>query len=603
MNDSLPSKDGKVISLFLFLLSGFVLFLGVMLYSALKDRAMPSLYTKKTSKATRGSILSADGYTIAQTKKLYRATINTAYLDPDKKELFIKLFSIYSGLDPKEVAAKIEPKMSDGKKGIVVLSYNIAQKEAEYLKQLSYELISRFKIFIQVKDSNGKRIIQGLDIVENGEGRVYNYGTLLTPLIGYINRVSQKDYTHSRGVKGLEARFEDDLAAKEDELIQGPRDVNGYVVLNRDSFSKSKEDGLNLVLTIPISLQLKVERILDEMRVELGAKEIIAILVNAANGDVLSLASSNRYNPNFIKKDDYQSLNIGAIEYGYEPGSVLKPITYALLLDKNLINPYDMINGYNGRYMLGKRTITDEHRFDRLSAQEAIIYSSNIAIAQIVQKLSGFELHNGLESFGFSRASIPDLLYEQTGYIPHQRQLDSEVYKATTGYGYGLKANLMQLIRAYGVFNNNGVMLNPRVIKSFIDSHKNVIEVSHEQGTRIIDSKTAIKVKDVLEQVVNIGTGTKAKMDGLVIGGKTGTAHIVEAGKYVRKYNTSFIGFANDKQKRYNLAIRVIEPSISQFAAQTSVPVFKKIVELLIEEGYLKPDVIEQPSISDDNLN
>ncbi|MCK4974357.1 MAG: penicillin-binding protein 2, partial [Sulfurimonas sp.] len=83
------------------------------------------------------------------------------------------------------------------------------------------------------------------------------------------------------------------------------------------------------------------------------------------------------------------------------------------------------------------------------------------------------------------------------------------------------------------------------------------------------------------------------KTEGLEIGGKTGTAHIVEKGKYVNKYNTAFVGFANDKENRYTIGVAVIQPKKTQFASQTSVPVFKKAVDIMVEEGYLKPDIVE----------
>lgn len=599
MNIRTKTKSKKIATLYSFLVLLFLLFLGAILYTTLNDRDLPSLYTKKVSKATRGSIISADGYSVASTQKLYRATINTNYLDPLKKDLFVELFSIYSNIPAKDIYKKL----ADSKDGAVVLSYSIPQKEAQYLKQLSYEL-NRLKVFVEVKNkTTGKKIVQGLNIIENGDGRIYKYADLLTPLIGYTNRVNEDGYMHSMGVKGIEKRFESDLVAKQDELSQGLRDVNGYVLLNGDSFSRAKEDGLDIKLTIPVALQLKIEKILDEMKLYLGAEEIMVALMDVSSGNLLSLASSNRYVPDSIQKDDYQSLNIGAIEYGYEPGSVIKPLTFAILLDNGRVNPYDMINGYGGKYQLGKKVITDEHKFDRLSAEEVIIYSSNIGTAQLAQRLSGTELSNGFISFGLSKPSIPDLYLEQVGSIPHPKQLDNEIYKATCAYGYGMKVNLLQLVKAYSAFNNNGKTITPRVISSFIDSQKKEIAIAKEEQVQVISSTTAARVKDILIKTVNIGTGIKAKTDGLEIGGKTGTAHIVEAGQYVKKYNTSFLGFVNDKEHRYTMGVRVLKPSKSQFAAQTSVPVFKKIVDLMVEEGYLKPNIIEQPSVTNPTLN
>jgi cell division protein FtsI (penicillin-binding protein 3) len=100
-------------------------------------------------------------------------------------------------------------------------------------------------------------------------------------------------------------------------------------------------------------------------------------------------------------------------------------------------------------------------------------------------------------------------------------------------------------------------------------------------------------MKKILIKTVQKGTGKKARTQGLEIGGKTGTAHKVEKGKYIHKYNTAFMGFANDATHNYTIGVIVNEPKKSHFAAQTAVPVFKKAVDIMIEDGYLEPNVVE----------
>jgi len=284
-------------------------------------------------------------------------------------------------------------------------------------------------------------------------------------------------------------------------------------------------------------------------------------------------------------------------EYSFEPGSVIKVITFSLLLDRGLINPYDLVNGHNGRFKIGRKVITDEHRFDWLSAEDVIVHSSNVGIAQLAQKLSGDEFHTGLLNFGFSKKSTSDLIYEKTGSIPSSRRLENEIYKATCAYGYGIRANLMQLIRAYSSFNNNGRIVKPRIVNNFTDEFNRKIKIEEEEPIQAIKSSTAQRVNKVLIKTVNEGTGTKAITEGLVVGGKTGTSHIVEKGKYVNKYNTSFLGFVNDKDKSYTMGVVVIQPHKSQFAAQTAVPVFKKVIDTMVEEGFLTPTPVSQPDV------
>lgn len=559
-----------------------------MLLNVIKPRHLPSMYAKNTSKAMRGNIISADGFTIASTSKLYKAVVNTYYIDPEKKELFIALFSIYSGIDAKDVK-----KALNKRKGIVVLSYTISQKRAKYLKKLGREL-RRYKVFIPRADAkDASKSIHGLSIIESGESREYPYDKLLTPIIGYTHKIEEDGYTKIKGVKGIEKRFEAELEPRVDELSQGRRDVNSYIILNKNSFTKLQVNGLDIKLNIPVSLQIRVENMIDAMKVELDAKEIIVAVMESSSGKIITLASSNRYTPKSIKKSDYPSLNSSAIEYSFEPGSVMKTITFALLLDKNKINPYDLVNGHNGRYKIGRKTITDEHPFDWISAENVIVHSSNIGIAQLAQKLSASEFRNGFRSFGFTKKSCPDLIYEKTGSIPSLKKLKSAIYKATLAYGYGMRANLMQLIRAYSVFNNNGKITTPQIIDSFVDEYGVEIKIPTPTQYQVIKPSTAQRVKKVLIKTVNKGTGKNTITKGLIVGGKTGTAHMVEKGRYVRKYNTAFLGFVNDKTHKYTMGVVVIEPKTSQFAAQTAVPVFKSTIDILVNEGYLKPSLVQ----------
>ncbi len=559
-----------------------------MLLTVIKPRHLPSLIAKTSSKAERGNIISADGFNIATTKKLYKAIVNTRYIDPEKKELFIKLFSIYSGIDTKIIEKKLA-----SNSGSVVLSYLVAEKEAQYLKKLAYEL-RNFKVFMKIKNKKTGRIsMHGLSIIESGESREYPYGDLMTPIIGYPQKIEDDWYTRVKGIKGIERRFNDELSSKQDGFSRGSRDVNSYIILNNNSFTKPKINGLNIKLTIPLSFQIKVEKMCDSMKKELRAKEVMLAVMESKTGKVLSMASSNRYYPKKILKRDYSSLNSGMIEYSFEPGSVIKPITFALLLDKGLVNPYDLVNGHNGKFRIGRKVITDEHRFDWLSAENVIVYSSNVGIAQLSQKLSGVEFYDGLISFGFAQKSTNDLIYEKVGSVPNSRRLENEIYKATCSYGYGMRANLMQLMRAYSAFNNNGRIVYPKLVDYFIDDRKFKIDVDDYEAIQVIKSSTAQRMKKILIKTVNKGTGTKTKTAGLIIGGKTGTAHIVEKGKYVNKYNTAFLGFANDKTNYYTIGVVVVQPKKSQFASQTAVPTFKKCVDIMVEDNYLTPSILK----------
>jgi len=577
------NKASKIILLFLLLLIGFLIFLSVMLMTALKPRDIPSLYASDSSKAQRGNIISADGFHIATTQKLYKAVVNTLNIDPAKRELFIRLFSIYSGMDPKEIDQRLR-----SRKGSVVLSYHISPKTAQYLKSLAFEL-RRLNVFTEYTLPSGRSVLYGLNVIESGETRDYPYDRLLTPVIGYPRKSEEEGYTLNSGVKGIEKQYDEALGARQDEEQQALRDVNNYLILNKQSITKMAQDGYDVHLNIPVTLQIRIEKILDRMKEQLDAEEVMAVVMESQTGKVRALASSNRFLPKDIKRSDYPALQTNAIEYSFEPGSVIKPLIFALLLEHGRVNPFDLVNGHNGRFKIGRKMIVDEHKFDWLSAENVIVHSSNVGIAQLAQKLDAADYYQGLLDFGLTQSSGIDLPYEKRGTMPSLRQLDTEIYKAITSYGYGLRANLIQLLKAFNSFNNNGRMVTPVITDALVDEHGRRSPVVTEPPRQVVSPATAERMKKILIKTVNEGTGVAAKTPGLEVGGKTGTAHIAENGHYVNSYNSSFVGFANDGNIRYSFAVTVIRPKGNYFASLTAVATCKMIIDMMVEEGYLKP--------------
>ncbi len=577
------TKSSKVVLLFFIIMTAFVIFLSTMFYTAIKPRHLPSLYTSTKTNAERGSIISADGFHLAITKKVYKAMVNTKNIDPDKKELFIQLFSIYSDIPTQKIRRKLR------RHGVVTLSFAIPEQQAQYLKRLAYEL-RRLKVFREYELPNGRHILQGLDIIESGEARLYPYGDLLTPVIGYPVKYEDKEYTRSKGKKGIERKYNKTLMPESNGLQRGRRDVNGFMILNKESHTKYPQNGFDVKLTIPVRLQSRVEQMCDKMKAKMGAQQIMVSVMEAETGRMLVLASSNRFTPRHIRNRDINSLQIHAVEYSFEPGSVLKPIVFSILMQHKLVNPFEVVNVHNGRFKIGGRWITDEHKEDYLSAENVIVYSSNIGIAQLAQRLNAMQYYQGLLSFGFSQKSDIDLTREVHGKIPSLRELGTTTYKASASYGYAIRANLIQLVKAYNVFNNHGRLVTPHLVDMLIEPDGHEIPTETEEATQLLAPEIAERVKRILIKTAVQGTGQKALVDGITVGGKTGTAQIAEKGKYRRKYNTSFLGFANDLTHHYTIGVTVIRPKVAfKFAAQSAAPVFKRTVELMIEEEFLVP--------------
>ncbi len=585
MNDTQSKKTGKILLLFLAMGIGFGIFLGTIFYHNFTARKLPNFQAKRIENAIRGNIYSSDGFLLASSKKVYKAVVNTYNINPQKKELFINLFSIYSKIPKSQIRSKLT------QKGNVTLSYDIDSKTASYLKQLNLKL-NQLDVFQSYEDENGHIFKYGLSVVESGESRDYLYQDTMEPILGYVNKQNDTNITHVQGVKGIEKSFDNELEPMSDLLMIGQRDIGFNVILNKRSTFKERVDGYDIISSIPLKLQKKIERLADENASQLGAKEILIGIMESKSGRILSLASNARFNPNLITKNDYSKLNTNAIEYSYEPGSIIKPIIYAILLDKNLIYPKETIDLENGRFKLHNFYITDTHRLKSATAEEVLLYSSNIGMAKIAQRLSPPEYNAALQAFGFGNLSGIDLPYERVGVIPDAKRFQSEVYRATASYGYGLRTTFMQMLKAYNIIINHGISYEPYLVEYIQDSKSIRYKLKHQTPIRILSDKTAKEVKNTLVKVVNEGTGKTAQVQGITIGGKTGTAHIAQGGKYVSKYNSSFFGFANDeKGNEYTIGISVFEPNEAEayFAARTAVPLFREVVNLLIKENYLKP--------------
>ncbi|MBR2164864.1 MAG: penicillin-binding protein 2 [Campylobacter sp.] len=591
------SSQSKVYVVFLLIVLGIFIFLTVIFYRSSIERRLPKLQSSDYTSAMRGSILSQDGFSLASSQKLFKAMVDTRNIDPNKKELFIKLYTLYSGDDPKRIRKIL------AKKGLVTLSYEIDAKGAAYLKELARKLY-RNKVFIAYQDpKTGIVSTQGMSIIESGERRIYMASDALTPAIGYIKKIEIDGITKVEGVKGIEKVYDNLLSSTQDELTKGPRDLANTIILSKDAELSRRIDGYNVVLNIPLKLQKTLEKMALSKMNDLMAKEVVIGIMEAKSGAVVSLVSTSRYNPSNITKKDYQALNSTASEYAYEMGSVMKPFIFALLLKAGKIDPLEIINVYGGKYKLGKRTITDSHKNDTLSAQDVIVESSNVGMIQIVDRLSEFELYNGLLEFGFSKKSGIDLSYEQVGNMPSISKLKNKVYKSTLSYGYGVQATFIQLLSAYNAITNDGVMVTPR-IASHLEKDSKTYKYKEQEFTQILSKAQAQKMKDILIKVVESpnGTARRTQIPGLIIGGKTGTAHIATSGGYSdKRYNANFFGFVRDaKGKEYTIGVLVREPMKPYpyyYASWSALPIFRSTIELMVENGYLTPAKLDPKAI------
>ena len=605
LNKVINQRKYKITGLFIILTFVISIFLFSVLKTITSERRIPSHNSTIHDRSYRGNIISADGYTLSSSLKTYQAVIRGASIVPEKKEVFIKLFSIYSGIPVEKLRKKFKKK---GKEisGNIVLSRTINARHAMQLKSLAYKL-RKLDVFQSTKTRSGIEVLYGLDIIENGESRRFPLKDVLSPILGYVGKKEENNYIRPKGKKGLERNYEKFITSKTDGSFTGKRDVSSRVIHDKNSIKKHRVDGMDLHLNIPLAVQRRVEMMLDSMKTTLDADEIIVGVMESDTGKVLSMASSERYNPDHIVQKDIPALNPKFSEYPYEAGSVMKPLSISIAMDKGLVSPDKWFNTYGGYLNIGKRhKISDDDKFDALTVTDIIVHSSNVGTSLISWMLTGTEFRNGLLKFGVAKPSGIDLSRDLPGSLKKVRLLDNKLHRANTSYGYGMTITFAQLFKAYSAFNNEGIAVTPRLVNYLEDAKGKHYTLKPKVGDiEPISKKTAKQMHNILLEVVKRGTGRKAQYPGLEIGGKTGTAHIVKNGRYVREYHSSFYGFANDKfGHKYTIGVLVIRAKkrYAYFASKSAVPTFRKIVQLLVDQGKLIPDPEVLQKLEEENI-
>ncbi|EAI7508299.1 penicillin-binding protein 2 [Campylobacter coli] len=595
MQEHKKNRVSKVAFAYCMALFFMIIFLNSTFFLTSK-RHIPNTEKDQYSLALRGNIITKDNFTITSSRQIYRAEIDLRSINKDKFDLFLKLFQIYSGISDDEIA-DIKKRIQKQKKRSYhfILSQNLDSKQASYLRDLAKKLYIQgfFKAFT---NNLGKVETRGLSIIEHEEDRIYMSKDALTPAIGYTKMVldPQSGILKNVGVKGLEKYYDDCLSPLQNEKIQGLKDIGGNIILNLNSLQQKKIDGCLLYLNISLKLQKSIEKAIDGRNEDLKANEIIVGVMDSKTGQILALASSRRYDPQNRGKD-LSVLNASAIEYGYEAGSVIKPFIFTTALRLGKLKTDEVINTYGGAYKLGRFTIRDDHKMDQMTMEEVIRYSSNIGMIQIAKRLSNLEIIAGLKIFKFGEKSGIDLPYEQKGEIPNSKRL-RDIEKSVLSYGYGLKTTFIQLLAAYNVFNNNGVYITPHLAEKFYQDGRFVSLEEDIKKEVILTPQAAQTMQKILIDVIEKGTGKKAITQGIIVGGKTGTARIAERQGYTsNRYNASFFGFANDTKHNYTIGVLVRNPTkpYSYYAAQSALPMFKDVVDILINEDFLTPIITE----------
>jgi len=411
--------------------------------------------------------------------------------------------------------------------------------------------------------------------------RVYPNGQLAAHILGFTD-------IDGNGISGIELSLNKELLSKP-LVILSTKDGKGkpsYIKNNLELW-KNKP---GISLTIDKRIQFGVEEEIEIAKKELDAESIFAIIMNPINGQILAMAITPTFDPNFPNKFPLHLHVNKIISHLFEPGSVMKVFFIAEGIEEGLITPNSSIDCGKGRLKIGRKVFTEaekSHSFNFLSVKNVIKHSSNIGAINIVRELGADKISSVLQKFGFTQKTEIELPGETMANIKPESYW-TKIHMATSAFGQGISVTPLQLISAYTPFANGGFWVRPQLIRSSTENRLNV--------KRIISKQTALEIRKILMSVVEEdgGTGSKARIKKIKVGGKTGTAqkYIQGEGYRSKKYFSSFIGFFPADAPKLLMAVMINEPKKKYYASETAAPLFRKIAERILQytdinENYL----------------
>jgi len=382
----------------------------------------------------------------------------------------------------------------------------------------------------------------------------------------------------NKGLEGLELRYDHYLKGEYgySHII---KDARQRELLIEKSFIPPK-DGFDLVLTIDETIQYITERALEESFIKHNAKGAIVIVMDPKTGEILALANRPTFDLGNFNKSKPESWRNRAVADMYEPGSVFKIVTASAALDEDKINEEDKFFCENGEYRVGGHILHDHRPHGTLTFREVIEQSSNIGTTKAAQKLGAKTIYKYAKQFQFGKITGINLPGEVPGVL-RNTSFWSKTSIAAIPIGHEVAVTALQLVCAVSAIANDGVYMQPFVVKYIRDQQGELIkEFKQEEIARVISPSTARRVKAILAGVVDHGTGQRAKMADIIAAGKTGTAQKVIDGEYSHnKFYASFIGFAPVEDPQIAMVVVFDEPHPSHYGGTVAAPVFKKITE------------------------
>ncbi len=426
--------------------------------------------------------------------------------------------------------------------------------------------------------------------------RTYPFDDALCQTLGYVS-------SDGHGQSGLEEYYDNLLAGKNGEILY-ESDLTG-TDLNEVPHYVSAINGYDLKLTIDYEIQLICENQMQIAMDQYTPKSAKVIVLEPSSGKVLAMAQKPSYDLNNLPRDNIEKLiewgRNGLISDSYEPGSTFKVITSSANIEEynignvNAYSPDYVFPSSRYRIVQGRKIKcwsthnNGKHANEKLA--EALNNSCNPIFVDIGLSLGKSTMYKYIQKFNFGKTTGIDFQGEALGMLlPEGAVTDGDI--ARIAFGQSIAVTPIQLISAISASINGGIYYQPYLLEEVYDKNGVISRNYPIARNRVISEKTSKFIAGCLENVVAVGSGKQAYIEGYRVGGKTGTAQkyengVISAGKYVM----SFVGFfpANDPQ--YIALVIVDEPIGGQYGSTVAAPICKNIFDEIIKAKNIKQAV------------
>lgn len=412
--------------------------------------------------------------------------------------------------------------------------------------------------------------------------RRYPNNSLLSHVIGYTNG-------ENNGVDGIERTMDESLRGRDGyRFVEHDREGRELVLYRGQE--RAARNGSNVRLTIDMQLQNIVETELDTAMKQFKPHCAVCVMMRPQTGEILAMASRPDFNPNEINripkelvKDPNTNPFINrAIASSYEPGSTLKIVAISAALNERVVGPDTMIfceNGYYARFKL-----KDSHPLGELSATDVLVKSSNIGACKLAVQMGEQKFYEYVRKFGFGDPTGIDLPGEENGILePPYRW--SKISISRIPMGHEINVTALQMTAAMSAVANGGNLMMPQIVRDVTDDEGNVVSPLKPAVVRRVASEETMRiVRDALVRVVSPkGTAPLAHVAGFKVGGKTGTAQVIEGKGYSRDHHrVSFVGFLPAEAPEFTCIVMLDQPETEHnkdMAGLVSAPIFSRIAE------------------------